>query len=166
MLQAESQGAVTLFRGEDPLVGDAVQQAAEVMQSSMSRGQPLAVLDLQGVPLIDSAGLELLAQQQEEFERNGGCLKIAAPNPLCRDILRCTGLDKRFEMHVTGERARGGGQHGRVGGDLPQRQYGIRVRPVCGRDDDQRRLRRPQPLEGLGLVEVANHHVKTEIVQA
>ena len=99
MLQVENQGAVTIFRGDVPLAGESVEQAAEVMQTSMRQGQPLAVLDLQNVPLIDSAGLELLTAQQEQFERNGGCLKIAAPNPLCRDILRCIGIDKRFEMY-------------------------------------------------------------------
>ena len=99
MLQVENQGAVTVFRGDEPLTGDAARQAEETMQAATRQGQPLAVLDLHGVPLIDSAGLEFLAQQQETFERHGGCLKIAAANPLCRDILRCTGLDKRFEMY-------------------------------------------------------------------
>ena len=97
--QVESHGAVVVFRGEEPLAGDSVSQAAATMHSSMRKGQPLAVFDLQGVPLIDSAGLELLAQQQDEFERNGGCLKIAGINPLCFDILRCNGLDRRFEMY-------------------------------------------------------------------
>ena len=99
MLHVQHQGAVTVFRGDEPLAGETVAHAADVMQTSMSRGQPLAILDLQSVPLIDSAGLEFLAAQQEEFERSGGCLKIAGLNPLCRDILRCTGLDKRFEMY-------------------------------------------------------------------
>ena len=99
MIQVENQGAVVVFRGKVPLAGDSVPQAAEAMESSMRPGQPLAVLDLEHVPLIDSAGLELLVTQQETFERNGGCLKLAAANPLCRDIMRCTGLENRFELY-------------------------------------------------------------------
>ena len=99
MFQVESQGAVTVFRCDAPLTHESVEQAAEVMRTSATLGQPLAVIDLHNVPLIDSAGLELLAAQQEEYERNGGCLKIAAANPLCCDILRCVGLDQRFEMY-------------------------------------------------------------------
>ena len=99
MLQVEHQGAVAVFRADEPLAGDAIEQATEVMRSSLDQGQRLAVLDLQGVPLIDSAGLELLSDQQDAFERSGGCLKIAGANPLCCDILRCTRLDRRFEMY-------------------------------------------------------------------
>ena len=98
MLSLEYQGAVAVFRAEEPLAGDAVPQAASVLQQSSDKGQRMAVLDLQKVPLIDSAGLELLLQQQEAFEHNGGCLKLAGVNPLCHDILRCTGVQKRFQM--------------------------------------------------------------------
>lgn len=98
MLKLEYQGAVAVFRTEEPLTGDAVSQAASVLQQSSETGQRMAVLDLQKVPLIDSAGLELLLDQQDAFERNGGCLKLSGANPLCHDILRCAGIQKRFPM--------------------------------------------------------------------
>ena len=97
MLKLEQQGAVAVFRTDEPLVGDAVPQAAAVMQQSTNIGQRMAVLDLQSVPLIDSAGLELLLDQQEAFEHNGGSLKLAGANALCHDILRCAGIAKRFQ---------------------------------------------------------------------
>ena len=98
MLKLEHQGAVAVFRTDEPLTGDAVSQAAEVMRRSTGNGQRMAVLDLQNVPLIDSAALELLLDQQDAFERNGGCLKLAGANTLCHDILRCNGLQKRFQI--------------------------------------------------------------------
>lgn len=88
-----------VFRCDQPLAGDAVAEADEAMLLAVGDGQPMGVLDLQSVPLIDSAGLELLARQQDQFQRRGGGLKIAAANALCRDILRCTDLAKRFELY-------------------------------------------------------------------
>jgi anti-anti-sigma factor len=98
VFEIATQGAVFVVRADEPISADAVAQARETIASCLSHGQPMAVLDLQNVPLIDSAGLEMLADQQEAFQRNGGCLKIAAANPLCRDILRCTGLARRFDL--------------------------------------------------------------------
>ena len=47
-----------------------------------SDGQPHVVLDLQGVAVIDSAGLELLLDAQEKCQRMGGALKLANPGAL------------------------------------------------------------------------------------
>ena len=57
------------------------------------------VLDLQEVALIDSAGLEMLLDIQEDFEQRAGSLKLAAPNPLCNDIMHATGVANRFEIY-------------------------------------------------------------------
>ena len=63
-----------------------------------TRGQPRVVLDLQHVPLIDSAGLEALLDSRDECVRRAGTMHLATPNRLCRDILRVTGLDHQFSI--------------------------------------------------------------------
>ena len=58
------------------------------------RRRPMLVVDLHEVPLVDSAGLETLVDLRERLESKGGAMKLAAVNPLCRDILRVTGVGR------------------------------------------------------------------------
>jgi anti-anti-sigma factor len=58
-------------------------------------------MHLGGVQLIDSAGLELLLDVRDRCLRSGGALQLAAPNPLCRDILQATGLASQFAIFDT-----------------------------------------------------------------
>ena len=59
----------------------------------------MAVLNLAGVPLLDSAGLELLLNAHDSFAERGGAFKVAAAPALCRDILAVTGVDEQVEVH-------------------------------------------------------------------
>jgi anti-anti-sigma factor len=56
------------------------------------------VLDLHGVAIVDSAGLELLLDAQEEYQRMGGAMKLANPGALCSEVLKVTGVGARFEV--------------------------------------------------------------------
>jgi anti-anti-sigma factor len=81
------------------LAGENLQELAATLQQCLGDGQPRAVLDMQEIPLLDSAGLELLLDVQEEFEQRAGRLKLAAASPLCRDILNVTGVGNHFEIY-------------------------------------------------------------------
>ena len=98
MFQRERQGTVDVIRGADALIVQHLDQFGEVLGECLDGGQPKAVLDLQQVPLIDSAGLEQLLEARERFERLGGGLKLLAPNDLCGDILAATGVGEKFEV--------------------------------------------------------------------
>jgi anti-sigma B factor antagonist len=99
MFQRTHQGAVAVLAGAAPLNQETADQMRTLLRGCLAGGQPMAVLDLEKVSLIDSAGLEVLVDAQEEFLWRGGTIKLAAPNPLCRDILHVSGLDKRFEVY-------------------------------------------------------------------
>lgn len=98
MFERNRQGAVEVVRGDDPLNVDFVPRVLQLLEECRAHGQPRAVLDLENVPLIDSAGLEMLLDVQEDFYRRGGALKLAVRNPLCREILSVTGVAGHFEM--------------------------------------------------------------------
>ena len=98
MFQRMKQGAVDVVYGETPLSLDHVEGLQTLLEECQEAGQPRVVFDLRDVALIDSAGLELLLDAQEECGRRGGTLKLAAPNDLCREILTLTGIDRRFEI--------------------------------------------------------------------
>jgi anti-anti-sigma factor len=98
MFDRLTEGAVDLIRGDDPINAEHVEQLAALFQESVGRGQPFVVLDLEKVPLLDSAGLELLLEYRENFQQLGGALKLSGANPLCEDILSITGVGANFEI--------------------------------------------------------------------
>jgi anti-anti-sigma factor len=98
MIEQKCQGAVDVISGGERISGEYVAELAEVLEARLERGQPLIVLDFQGVALIDSAGLELLLDTQEKCQRMGGALKLAGLNTLCREVLKATGVGARFEI--------------------------------------------------------------------
>jgi len=100
LFQRSKQGAVDLIQGADPLNVDHLDQLAGMLAHCSGHGQPRVVLDLEQVPLIDSAGLELLLDTQEAFQRQGGALKLAVNNALCKEILLVTGVGRQFEIHL------------------------------------------------------------------
>lgn len=98
MFEKTKQGAVDVISGSDALNAESIESAREVIESCTLTGRPSLVFDLQHVPLIDSAGLELLLETREVCLNRGGLMQIAGLNPLCSDILRVTGHDNSFEI--------------------------------------------------------------------
>lgn len=99
MFQRRKQGAVDVVNGREPLIGEHLTAAVEVLQQCLADGQPKAVFDLQDVPLINGAGLEMLLDMKDAFEDRAGALKLAAANPLCQSILEVTGVSEQFEVY-------------------------------------------------------------------
>jgi anti-anti-sigma factor len=96
MFQLNKVGAVDVISGGLPLDAKNVAYAEMVRSRCLGKGQPQMVIDLEGVSLIDSAGLEFLLDTFDECTRRGGSVLLAAPNPLCCDILNATGLSEKF----------------------------------------------------------------------
>jgi anti-anti-sigma factor len=98
MFERITHGAVDLIRGDEPINAEHVPELGKLLQECAGRGQPFVVLDLEKVPLVDSAGLELLLDYREGFQQLGGALKLSAANPLCEEILSITGVGGGFEI--------------------------------------------------------------------
>jgi anti-anti-sigma factor len=98
MFEQKRQGAIDVIGGGERISGDRVAELAAVLDSCIKRGQPRVVLDLHGVALVDSAGLEMLLNAQEEYQRMGGAMKLANPAALCHEVLKVTGVGARFEI--------------------------------------------------------------------
>lgn len=99
MFERSRTGAVDVIRGQDPINLQNVRNLGDHLDACLSVGQPHVVLDLEKVPLIDSAGLELLLDFQDRCAERAGIMKLAAPTPLCRDILNVTGVATRFDIY-------------------------------------------------------------------
>ncbi len=98
MFNQTRQGAVIVINGDEPLNGDNVGDAQDLVLKCLSRGQPKVVLNLQKIPYVDSSGLNFLLDTRDACSSRGGSFKISAPNPLCRDILKITGIDRQVEI--------------------------------------------------------------------
>src|SRR3972149_38211 len=98
MFEQKRQGAIDIIAGGDRISGDRVAELASMLDTCVKHGQPRVVLDLQGVALINSAGLELLVNVQEQYQRMGGAIKLANPGSLCGGVLKVTGVAARFEV--------------------------------------------------------------------
>ncbi len=98
MLDYNKQGSVHVFAGDAPLNHEHAPSAAEQLAPLICTGQPRVVLNLEHIPLIDSAGLEFLLTTQQACTRRGGTLRLATPSPLCRQILEVTGVADRIEI--------------------------------------------------------------------
>ena len=98
MFERMKQGAVDVVLGDLPLNAEHAEQLRRLLTGCLAGGQPYVVFDMSNTPLIDSAGLELLLDFKDEFETLGGSLKLAGPNPLCREILAVTGVGIDLEI--------------------------------------------------------------------
>lgn len=98
MFQASKQGAVQVVSGDAPLNSEHLPIAQDAFEKCFGKGQPRIVLNLEGIPLIDSAGLELLLDIRDRCLQSGGAMQLAAPGALCRDILQVTGLANQFAI--------------------------------------------------------------------
>lgn len=98
MADAFKKGAVDVIQASDRLNADEVESLRSLVELAMKHGQPKVVIDLAKVPLIDSDGLNFLLDVRDLCLRRGGECKLSGAGPLCRDILRVSGLDEEIEV--------------------------------------------------------------------
>lgn len=67
--------------------------------------KPRIILDLSGVDLCDSSGLNLMAQTHLMATRNGGWLRLAGVQPIVRQVLDATHLTRMLPIFETAEQA-------------------------------------------------------------
>ena len=99
-IEEQQVGAVTVLKPEGPLsqddTGPFEQRLTEAMEKSFRR----LVVDMSGVPFVDSRGLEVLVEATEELAESGHALKLAGTNELLREVLELTELTSLFEHYA------------------------------------------------------------------
>ncbi len=98
MIRTETQGAVDVLQVDGTLNAEKAEELVTTLQPIVTTGAPMVVLDLSHVQVIDSDGLESLLDSADLVSKYGGTIKLAAPTPLVSDILRLSGVGKRFEI--------------------------------------------------------------------
>jgi anti-anti-sigma factor len=91
----------------EPLVAGGAAEALErQIQQLFRSGHHQLVVDLGGVPAIDSAGIRALVRGHTSALRLGGRLRLAALSPPVERVLELSHLLPVFEVHETADAAR------------------------------------------------------------
>ena len=101
MINQTTQGAVVVLAIDTPLDAEAGSLLADRVAALPRGGRPQLVIDMSGVPLIDSAGCEALLDIGDAVGDVGGAANLACPAPLCSDVLHATGVADHFELFET-----------------------------------------------------------------
>ncbi|MDP9175841.1 MAG: STAS domain-containing protein [Planctomycetota bacterium] len=98
-LHQQQHGAVSLLRPDGPLVEAEVPEFARVLRGLIVGKMGRVVVDLSGVPFVDSASLEALLDITDELGEGGQCLKLCAVNKVVRQVLELTEIDSHFDLY-------------------------------------------------------------------
>jgi anti-anti-sigma factor len=96
-----SEQAVTLMRLKGRLDAAAAPRLLARLTGAIAEGKAQFVVDLADVPFIDSTGLGALVSGLKAARRVEGDLRLAAPSPQVRKLLRLTTLDRVFTILET-----------------------------------------------------------------
>lgn len=99
MIETSRQGTIAIFQSPERLNADAAEEFEVVAEDCLAANVPLAVINLEGTQILDSAGLEFLVDFADQLKSQGGDLKLAAPNNLCAEILAITEVGSEIEVY-------------------------------------------------------------------
>jgi len=93
------QGTVTVLSVSGPIVSGELGELDTRVTDCVNLGVFRIVLDLKNVPFVDSAGLEKLQDVIVSVSKQGGEVRLASLNDVCRDILAATRLDSIMQAY-------------------------------------------------------------------
>jgi anti-sigma B factor antagonist len=86
-------GAVSVLDVHGRLtIGESSEQLHDALQSVIDRGARKVVVNLDGVPQIDSSGISTLVRSSIQLARQGGTLRLVCGQGRVRDALTVTRL--------------------------------------------------------------------------
>jgi len=98
-------GLIYIVSLSGPFIKEQLAPLVNILDRTLSSGNRRVLIDLKEVPLIDSAGLELLWDTHIKYRKEGGMIKLVHPNPLVMDIFHATKATNTFEIFQDQEKA-------------------------------------------------------------
>ncbi|WP_035803625.1 STAS domain-containing protein [Kitasatospora mediocidica] len=75
------------------------------LANQLAHGRRHLIVDLRGVPFMDSSGLNVIIRAMRETTLAGGSLALAAPTPAVNQLFRLTGINLTHPVHADVESA-------------------------------------------------------------
>jgi anti-sigma B factor antagonist len=97
-LHEQQHGAVTVYRPEGALSEAAVPPFAAAVRAGAAKSMGRVVVDLSGVPFVDSTGLEALLDLTDLLSRGGRSLKLCCTNKLIQQVLDLVDIAGQFDL--------------------------------------------------------------------
>src|SRR3990172_3102992 len=91
-------GAVTVIQPQGALNQADADNLKQRLMTAMEKSLGRLVLDMSAVPFVDSRGLEVMVEANEELAHSGQVLKLCHLNETLREVLDVTGLNPHFEQ--------------------------------------------------------------------
>ncbi|MCI0352265.1 MAG: STAS domain-containing protein [Acidobacteriales bacterium] len=98
VLEKRGDAVVIKLKGK-LLLGESVDEFRSKWQDAVTAGARNVVVDISGVPVMDSTGIGSLMRCQASLSSPGGKLRLVGANKVIRQALRVTRLEKLFEFH-------------------------------------------------------------------
>lgn len=98
-LTQNRQGAVTVVQPDGPVTELDAEEFKRTLRQVKDESLMRFVLDVSKIPFVDSRGLEVLVEVNEEMARSGQALKICGANETLRQVLELTDLAGLFEHY-------------------------------------------------------------------
>lgn len=96
-IKEQTQGAVMVLEPDGALTQDDADQFKTRLTEVLSESAGRVVVNLSSVPFVDSRGLEVLVEANDDLAAGGRSLKLCSVNETIREVLDLTGLAPRFE---------------------------------------------------------------------
>ena len=96
-LLQQRHGAVTLLKPEGPLTEAAADEFAQSARTIITDTLGRFVVDMSGVPFVDSKGLESLLDLTDLLGDSGKVLKLCGTNKTVRQVFEITEIDNLFD---------------------------------------------------------------------
>ena len=98
-IECSKQAGVELVRPQGLLVGADADALESKVQQLFDAGGREVIIDMSGIALVDSCGLETLLNLAERQIRNGRSLKLAGATPVLQEVLELTELAPLFQCY-------------------------------------------------------------------
>ncbi len=97
--ERERKGKVVIVELSGRLtMGDGSNSVGEFLQTLVAQGDRAVLLDMAGVPLLDSRGIQAIVHGYTSLRKRGGQLKLLNLTPRVRQVLDYTRLLTVFEV--------------------------------------------------------------------
>jgi len=93
------EGAVTLVRPTGPLISGELDEMDQQLLELFNHWTKRLIVNMSQVAFMDSAGLELLACHQRQFDSHGLVIKLCSLTETTQKILTLTRLLRRFDTY-------------------------------------------------------------------
>jgi len=89
----------TVISPRGKIAYDTLAALRTALEKPLAGAEPKIIVDLSGVTLCDSSGLQILIDSQRQASAANGWLRLAGPQPLVRRVLEITQLTQLLPIH-------------------------------------------------------------------